>query len=348
MSVKSLSILNFRNIGELTLSPSEEFNFLIGPNGSGKSNLLESIYLFFNGRSFRKARFQDMLNHGSPFFRLSAAMGDAPARRFIYYECDGRPKYGYEGAESSRGEFFGDFHPFVLSREIFNLFYYGSADTRRFFDGYAGMFDPSYRRDLARFNRVLRERNALLKTEFPDPEELKIWDQYFSRYAALVEKGRRGFCAMINDGLSGIFSGLFADIRDATIVYEPSLDGRDPSDFISEDLRRRATTRGPHRDNYRLVTGGRDMCAHASQGQMKSFVISFLLGVADLLEAQRDAEAVILLDDIFEELDPGRKDAVYERIRGSGRQVFLTMAEDAFSAGSGDAVFRVEGGAVHG
>ncbi len=345
MPVDRLNIHNFRNISQASLDFSGGFNFIIGENGSGKTNLLESLYLFNHGRSFRKSQSAHMIGYGYDFFRIAAKSGGE--EHVIYHPSQGNTVYSRDSKERKRSGFFPVFHPLAVSREIFNLFYYGSGERRRFFDVALFMFDPDYGQTLSRYNKILRERNALLKTGNPDPRELKVWDGYFSEYSRQVEQARTNFCGGISGGISRGFGEIFGKKREARIRYVPSMDGRGPEEFYREDIFRGVTTKGPHRDKYELLMDGKPMSSHASQGQMKSFVLSLVMSLADALEEKKGIKPVILLDDIFEELDNVRREAVREKLRRSSRQVFLTMVEDNGWPETGDSVFTIIDGEVH-
>ena len=346
MSLQSIELLQFRNIsrGEIDVSP--RFNIIMGPNGSGKSNVLEALYLFFNGRSFRKARGYDMIQWGKDWFRLVLREAGSAHERFLFYDREKNFKYGMEQSELGYSEFFMQIFPFIVSREVFNIFYFSSGEVRRFFDTYILFFNASYRESLLRFNRVLQERNALLKSRFFSMKELDIWDEYFCRYASEITRIRAGFIAEINEALPVTFRRLFPAVRDARIRYVPSFN-LDVFISSSEDDRERGyTTIGPHRDRYGLVMNGKDMVSHASQGQMKSFVLSLLLTLLDLFNSRSEKKGILLMDDIFEELDHSRRKGLLEEIARTESQVFFTMVEGKHPFGAGSRTFTVKEGVI--
>ncbi|HOO60423.1 MAG TPA: DNA replication and repair protein RecF [Candidatus Mcinerneyibacteriales bacterium] len=346
MSLQSLELHQFRNIkrGEMDVSP--RFNIIEGPNGSGKSNVLEALYLFFNGKSFRKARGRDMIQWGEDWFRLVLRESGAAHERFLFYDREKNFKYGMEQQELGYSEFFMQVFPFLVSREVFNLFYFSSGEVRRFFDTYILFFYPPYRESLLRFNRVLQERNALLKSRSFSRKELEIWDEYFCRYGEEVTRARAQFITEINEALPATFQRLFPAVRDARIRHVPSFDEEEFFSSREEDRERGYTTVGPHRDRYTLSMKAKEMSTHASQGQMKSFVLSLLLTLLDLFNSRSAKKGILLMDDIFEELDHSRRKGLLEEIIRTESQVFFTMVEGKQPFGSGSRTFHVREGVI--
>ena len=325
---------------------SPRFNIIMGPNGSGKSNVLEALYLFFNGRSFRKARGRDMIQWGTEWFRLVLKESGSAHERFLFYDREKNFRYGMEQSEMGYSEFFMQVFPFLVSREIFNLFYFSSGEIRRFFDTYILFFYPPYRESLLRFNRVLQERNALLKSRFFSRKELDIWDEYFCRYGEEVTQSREAFIAEIDEALPATFQRLFPAVRDARIRHLPSFESGAFLGARDEDRMRGYTTVGPHRDRYALTMNGKEMAAHASQGQMKSFVLSLLLTLLGLFNSRSAKKGILLMDDIFEELDQSRRKALLEEITRTESQVFFTMVEGRHPFGEGSRTFSVKEGVI--
>ncbi|HDS03865.1 MAG TPA: DNA replication/repair protein RecF [Firmicutes bacterium] len=346
MFLQSLELIQFRNIlrGEMEFSP--RFNVISGPNGSGKSNILEALYLFFNGKSFRKARGRDMISWEKEWFRLLLQEKSLSHPRFLYYDQEKNYKYGIEQKEVAYSEFFLQICPFLLSREVFNLFYFSSGEIRRFFDMYLLIFDSGYRERILRFNRVLQERNALLKSRFFSVRELEIWDEYFVRYASEVSDARRRFIGEIDANLPQAFQKLFPSVDDAGIDYRSSFNEKDFFRAREEDRARGFTTVGPHRDRFLFRTKGKEMSAQASQGQMKSFVLSLFLTLLTLFNDRFSVKGILLLDDIFEELDPSRKKRILDEIIRSGCQVFFTMVQGKQPFGEEGRIFQIKEGII--
>lgn len=318
--IQKLKIINYRNFSEEEFSFSEKFNYIYGKNGSGKTNLLEAIYLFFNGKSFRRAKYKHFIKKGEDFFRIELL--DNNEEKFIYYDEEKKLIVG----PAEKKNFFFKIFPFIISRENFNLVYYSQAERRRFFNRYITYFFPEYKLDLLRFNKILKERNALLKQGKFSFEELDIWDKFFTEYATKIIKKRREFIDLVNQVLKKNFLSFFSDIE-LFIDYNASFDIELFRSKRKEEIFRKMTLSGPHRDSYKFSLNGEEMLLFASQGQMKGFVIALIFAIAFLYFENGGENAIFLFDDIFEEFDFIRKKKVIELIESFSFQTFFTFVE---------------------
>ena len=354
MMLDRLLLTRFRNHGETLLDGTARFNLLVGENGAGKTNVLEAISLLAPGRGLRRAALPDMaMKHGAGGFAISVALGedevqlgtgttaDRPTRRVVQIN-------GAETAANTLSEWLAIGW---LTPAMDRLFAEGPGARRRFLDRLVLAIEPGHARNAARFDNALRERNRLLS----DPAELDAsWfaalETQIAEAGALVAQARARLVAALSGALDALPDAPFAR---PGLIYHPGgpIDAHALVHALAEGRRRdRAAQRtliGPHRDELSVTMRGKDQpAAECSTGEQKAMLIAITLAHAGLLSSDRPG--LLLLDEVAAHLDPLRREALFDRLRGSGAQVWLTGTElPPFAAIAGEAaVWRVSEGVV--
>lgn len=358
MIVESLLLQNFRNIEAMEICPSPGINVIYGKNAQGKTNLLESIWLFTGLKPFRGAKDKEMVQFGK-----------AEARIFMKYFNDSRQQTAEirigntKRAEigkipcKSNTELVGNFLGSIFLPENLDLVQSGPSERRRFINQALCQLKPKYSENLSSFNRIILQRNTLLK-DIPFHRELEdtleIWDEKMADISAAIIIERVSYIKNMTPFICDFYSGISGGREEMEIQYEPSfkLEGKNKSEIKEEILRNLTlkrkedisagyTTVGPHRDDIGIFLNGIPVKNFGSQGQQRSCALSLKMSEAAMIREISGKQPVILLDDVMSELDSGRQDYILNHIENW--QVFITCCEpnSIFYSKKSDAVGKM-------
>lgn len=361
MRVDRFSSTHFRNLVHDPVSFSPRVNVLVGRNGQGKTHVLEAIQFFQFGRSFRTARDTELIRFGEPFCRIElrtvTARGDADEYAATV-ERGGAKRVQVNGKDVTRYvEMIGRYPCVIFGPHDLALASGEPAERRRFLDVLGSVTDPSYLDALRRYRRVLTQRNAALKAR-RSQDVLAAWtDELVQSGCTLTERR-----VAITDTVRGLLQPHVRAVEaaySADIAYESELLRNRPEEvgcaeqFLarlsaveSEEARRGVTLVGPHRDDVKLLANGRDLRRYGSQGERRLFAILLRLAELSYVEEKLREPCVLLLDDLFSELD----ETVAERIKrllDRERQIFVTSPVHLDWGGESEMeLFHVSGGRV--
>lgn len=384
MVLSHLTLHHFRNLGVQELDLPPEGVAVVGENAQGKSNLLEAIYYLETLRSFRGARDDQLVAFQQPLFRVAAVVeeGGVPGgsvQLSAAFQRQGRRKrVTLDGIEPERmGDALGQVGAILFSPSDVALVSDGPGERRRFLDIVLSLNAPGYLRALQRFRQVLAQRNAALRDGAPS-DLVRVWDGPLADAGAEVVAARARWIA----GCAPAFSAYYAAVSGrggASLAYrsnsmadetpgrgadgegragEPVGDLRERyraalGDHLDRDRRMGTTTTGPHRDELliRLEDEGRglDVRDYGSGGQRRTATLALRLVEADTVREARGSEPIILLDDVFAELDEGRSSRILELLdRPGAGQVILTAPRESDIRVRRDSLPRwsIEGGVV--
>jgi len=357
MRVTGLRLVNFRNYPKLSLRPDAGLCVLTGENAAGKTNVLESLFLCSLGRSHRTIRDGEMVRYGEAGASVAVDMDTRGGPRRI--ECklfpNERKRILIDGAPLSRsGELLGCLNVVMFAPEDLSLVKDGPGERRRFLDMAISQLRPSYYYTLQQYNAALKQRNALLKDpEGMDYDALACWDEQLSVLGAAIVLAR----AELIERLSVVAGSQHETLSDGEeslgVSYEPNFKpekGRDLAgalrlalaDTAERDMYRGNTSVGPHRDDMRLSVNRTDVRVYGSQGQQRTTVLSLKLAQLEILREEKGDSPVLLLDDVFSELDRNRQKMLL--VAAQDCQTFLTCThlEEVAAAGVGQMqVYRV-------
>ena len=346
MKVLRLEFENYRNLNQGHITPTDGINIIYGNNAQGKTNLLESIWLFTGGRSFRGNKDSDLVNFGKKSANLKldfhAQERDQSAEITISAGTRNAKLNGIDKPRASA--LIGAFCGVVFSPVHLSLIKDGPAERRRFIDAAICQIRPSYAMLLAGYNRILSQRNILLK-DIPYHRELAetldIWEEKLSVYGAQIVYERLKYTNSLKKYCSKIYSGIADGREKLDIEYNMSFAGKqqvkleEVTDALRKSLYdgRKAdisvgyTNVGPHRDDIKVKVDGKSAKEFGSQGQQRSSVLALKLSEAAILKDKIGEKPVVLLDDVMSELDNSRQDYILNCI--DGWQVFVTCCEPA-------------------
>lgn len=335
MLLKDLKLRSFRNYRRLDWKVGPGVHALVGRNGQGKSNLLEAIYMLITMKSYRGARHQDMIlkNHKGYFIGANI-QSEIEARIKFYWGHDGRKLSLNEESVSSLRDYLGVVKGVIFSSEDIQLIRGSGKFRRRFIDLICSQIVVGYLEKLQAYAKALKHRNALLKRPRVDQDLLQTFSHQLIQLGNSLTKARKEIIPQINslssDSISKITSGQQEQLE---IQYKPSV----KEDFKTElekaqkrDLISGTTSVGPHRDDLAITVNELEANSFASEGQQRSIVIALKLTQVRLLKQKFGYPPILLIDDVFGELDLDRKKAfipLIERINQGRSQVFLTATD---------------------
>ena len=344
MKVIAVKFENYRNLKNDILQPCDGVNIIYGDNAQGKTNLLEAIWLFCGGHSFRSAKDSEVIRWDENFARLEM--------RFFGQEREQTAKLIFTGnkkqleingvEKKSAAALIEKFCAVVFSPEHLNLIKRGPSQRRKFIDSAICREKLQNAVILSKFNRVLVQRNSLLKDIYRRPSlenTLSVWDEPLIQNGAMLIKKRMDYVEMLSQRAKIYHDGISKNSEKLEIKYISSIDAEmsDRTDEIAEkfrkklnenrkdDIRTGVTNFGPHRDDIEILINGKNARAFGSQGQQRSAVLSLKLAEASVLKERMGEEPVILLDDVLSELDSKRQDFLLNELKDC--QVFITCCE---------------------
>lgn len=324
--------------------PCEGVNVIYGDNAQGKTNIIEALWLFCGGHSFRTPRDSEVIRWEERFARLEMDfVGQERAQHARLSFQNGKKSAEINGvAKHSASALIEKFCAVVFSPEHLNLIKRGPGERRRFLDSAICREKLQNAVILSKYNRMLNQRNTLLKDIARKPaleDTLDIWDRQLVTYGALLTRKRLDYMQLLSEKALAFHSGISKGKEQLEIRYAATADVT-PDDSLEEiqrkfaarcarnrknDIHLGVTLAGPHRDDIEILINGKNAKSFASQGQQRSAVLSLKLAEAAALRERMGEEPVILLDDVLSELDSGRQHFLLNEL--TGHQVFITCCE---------------------
>lgn len=353
--LQTLEILDFRNIPSAQLAFTSGLNLITGPNASGKTSLLEAIYTLGRVRSFRTHTPRQTIRYGQESFRLVGRIAGAAGNSVpVGIERSADRLQVHLGGEPIRrlSDLAGCFPVQILSSDTANLFNGGPRHRRHVLDWALFHVEQSYRDLWQRYARILKQRNAALRSQ-ARTALVTVWDNELVEAATAIDARRRiyidRFTGLLGEELNHLMPGCTPELRySAGWPAERMLAGV-LAEHLEKDRSLGYTYYGVHRADFRLLVEGRDVATHCSRGQQKAVLVGFLLAQVRLQQACDCPAGAFLLDDLTSELDPGNQRRVLEALRELDAQVFVTAIEgERIDAAGWDTVrqFHVEHGAI--
>jgi DNA replication and repair protein RecF len=347
MRLETLQLRDFRNYETLSLDFAPGVNLIVGDNAQGKTNLLEAISYFGSGRSFRAQKTGEMIRFGADFADLEASVFSQDRQqslRFVLFSGS-RPRQIYRnGAKKKTAADIAGVLPSVLfCPEDLMVLKAGAAARRRLGDTALCDLRPNYEAALSQYNRILEQKNRILKDRFENPALLEILPEYNTRLcqvgALLISYRARFFdslgkeAARFHHSFSGGSEDFLLNYRTVSTVSNPFAPVATLTEQLQDHLQSHYRAElessqcltGPHKDDFDVTLSGISLKAYGSQGQTRTAAISLKLAHRELCKRETGEEPLLLLDDVLSELDPGRQDFVLNQIESG--QVFITCCE---------------------
>ena len=361
MIIKRFRAENFRNIEKCDIEFSPGVNLLYGKNAQGKTNVVEGIYYFSRGRSFRGREDKELIRFGSEGFRIMLDFADECGDESLEYAAFGkerlRKKNGYKINRVT--EMIGSFKAVLFYPDNLSLVKDGPEERRSFLNIAAANCYPLYIKYYSDYKKALENRNCIIKMMqkgLPvERAELDAWSSSMAEYASHILIMRREYVGMLTTHASVIMKEISEGNENLSLYYESSIpDGVTERSLIRDEYMKILTSSvdreiaagvtlfGPHRDDLDIRINDKSARAFASQGQQRSIVLALKLAEGEVIKEICGEYPVFLFDDVLSELDDRRRKYVLEGI--GKRQIIITSCEPNECLGYTDNEIEVTGG----
>lgn len=351
MHFTHLQLSNFRLYRSLSLELPEGLNVFWGANAQGKTALLEALYLLATSRSFRTQSEVELVRWDEEVARISSRLArDSGRERRLEFAWQ---RQGQKVTREVRlmgqpvrklGEFLGEVLLTLFVPGDLSLIQGGPQERRRFLDLTLCKLYPTYLAALSQYQRVIKQRNELLKRGHA-AGELEPWDLLLVQNAGQLMARRHELALDLDGRFQRLYRRLSREEAPLSLTYAPNSTELE-ADLMrrrAEELRLRTSLVGPHRDELQVRLGSRSLRRFGSQGQQRTAVLALRLAEAEVLTERSGESAMVLLDDCLSELDPSRQERLLDSLTGY-RQVFLTTAVPV--SGLPGTLWRVEAGQI--
>lgn len=338
MYIESIELNNYRNYREVKVDFGRNTNILYGNNAQGKTNILESIYMAATTKSHRGTKDRDIIRIGEDesHIRLFVNKKDVSHKIDMHLRKNKNKGVAIDGIPIHRAmELYGLLNVIFFSPEDLSIIKNGPAERRRFMDLELCQISRLYYQNLSSYNKILNQRNNLLKQIYYDKsllDTLDVWNMQLVDYGSRIIKERRNFIQMINDIIGDIHGRLTSGKEKLEIIYEFNVDednfDRILQEKIDTDLRYSSTQFGPHRDDISFMINGIDARKYGSQGQQRTVALSLKMAEIKLVKKIINDNPILLLDDVMSELDTSRRDSLIEEIRDIQTIITCTGYDD--------------------
>jgi DNA replication and repair protein RecF len=312
MVLRKLKCEGFRGLQDTDFRPGSGLNIIRGNNAQGKTSLLEAVLYLTRSKSHRTNSEAELVRHGHDQFHIMGAFQRRD--REVQLSANwwqGQKRFKVNGVPQTRvSDILGKVNVVFFSPEDVLMVRGSASSRRRFLDIELSQLSPSYLRALQQYHQILRQRNELLKAERPDPDLIDAWDQQLARHGRTLVEQRRLFIQALQRYAGEAYRRI-AGSEHLDMTYEPDIPSDEPIETVlarvrEADLRRGATSRGPHRDDVLFLVGGRAGRTFGSQGQQRSAALAVKLALIELVREQTAEYPILMLDDVLSELDAAR------------------------------------------
>lgn len=359
MIVESLKLQNYRNYEYLNMNFDEKINIIYGDNAQGKTNILESMYVCATSKSHRGSKDREIIrfDNDESHIKVNVKKNGMNYRIDMHLKKNKPKGIAVNGIPIKRAvELFGILNIVFFSPEDLNIIKNGPSERRRFIDMELSQLDKIYLDCLINYNKVVNQRNSLLKEyAFSGREDiissLDIWDMQLVKYGNDVIKSREKFVKEINDLVKSIHTKLSGDREQLEIIYEPCVKEQDfESELVrvrDRDLKFKCTNIGPHKDDMCFLINGMDVRKYGSQGQQRTSALSLKLAEIELVKQIIHDTPVLFLDDVLSELDSKRQNFLLDSIGNIQTMITCTGLDEFINNRfSINKIFKVVNGTV--
>ena len=357
MIIESIELKNYRIYEELHMELNEGTNILYGDNAQGKTNILEAVYVCCTSKSHKNAKDRDIIrfDQDESHIKMQIRKNDVPYRIDMHLKKNKPKGIAINGMPIRRAsELFGIANVVCFSPEDLNIIKNGPSERRRFIDMELCQLNKLYVHSLVQYNKVLVQRNKLLKELAFRPdygETLDVWDMQLVNYGKEVMEYRGDFVCRLNEMIHGIHARLSGQKEDLKICYEPDTAAAQFEEALkrsrTQDMKQKTTLCGPHRDDISFFVNGIDIRKFGSQGQQRTAALSLKLSELELVKQLIHDRPILLLDDVLSELDAGRQNHLLNAINDIQTIITCTGLDDFVNNRFKiDKIFKVIDGAV--
>lgn len=340
MYIENLELNNFRNYLNLNIEPVQGVNILTGDNAQGKTNILEAVFFCAYGRSHRTSRDKEMQMFDAPFTTVSVNVKRESTDKKIVlrFNGEGRKFIEINGRKITRiPDLLGNLYVIMFSPEDLKIVKETPGIRRRFLDMEISALDKIYYHDLVSYNKVIQERNTLLKMRSVDRTVLDVYDAKAAQFGAKIIKQRLDYMNKLNEKAKPIHLEITGGKEEIEYAYQASFPleenlekslRRALAQSRRADLERGTTSVGPHRDDFAILINGADARTFGSQGQQRTVILTLKFASLDIIKDLTGEYPVLLLDDVLSELDLSRQNFILSSIDGIQTIISMTGYEN--------------------
>lgn len=324
MIIKSLELADFRNYETLNISFDKGTNILYGDNAQGKTNILEAIYVSATTKSHKGSKDKEIVNFNKEeaHIRTYLEKEDVEYRVDMHLRKNKSKGIAINGQKIKKAaDLLGLLNVVFFSPEDLSIIKNGPSERRRFADLELCQLDNFYLYNLNHYNKIINQRNKLLKDMYFNPglkETLNIWDSQLVSFGSKIIERRDLFAKQLCEIIGEIHKKLSGGKEELIIQYEPDVSIEDFERKMREnqekDIRSKMTSTGPHRDDFSFIVNGIDIRKYGSQGQQRTAALSLKLSEIELVKKMTKDTPVLLLDDVLSELDSNRQNYLLNSI----------------------------------
>lgn len=324
MIIKSIELADYRNYDCLSLQFDKGTNILYGDNAQGKTNILEAIFVSATTKSHRRAKDREIVGFGKEeaHIRTYLEKEGIETRVDMHLRKSKSKGIAIDGQKIKKAaDLLGLCNVVFFSPEDLGIIKNGPSERRRFVDMELCQLDSFYLHNLNNYNRIINQRNKLLKDMYMSPdlrETLGVWDMQLASFGSKIIERRKLFGEQLNEIIYGIHKKLSGDREELVIHYEPDVSMEDFEEKLranqERDIRAKMTSVGPHRDDFSFAVGDIDIRRYGSQGQQRTAALSLKLAEIELVKRITKDTPVLLLDDVLSELDSNRQNYLLNSI----------------------------------
>lgn len=341
MILKNLKLKNFRNYGELSIDLFKGINIFYGENAQGKTNILEALYIFSSSKSHRGVRDKDLVKFDCEESEIEIdfiSQNREQSAKYNIYTEKNKKLFINEIEQKKLKALFGIFGTVIFSPEDLNLIKEGPEDRRKFMDTDISQLRPDYYNILKDYKKVVILKNNLLKSDNTDEALLDVYNEKLALLAAKITVHRLRFIERISH-LASLALLYISDKKEQIEIkyipgfskeYEVSVKNikeavlSELSEVKEEEIKKRVSLIGPHRDDIAFYLNGKDAKLYSSQGQQRSIILSLKLAEFEFMKEVMGEPPILLLDDILSELDIKRQNKLLNFIRDNQTVITCT------------------------
>lgn len=355
MHIKNLILKDFRNYKKLNINFDKGLNILYGDNAQGKTNILESLYLCANGKSHRTNYEKELINwdENESQIQIKFIKKEREERVNIYLRKNNKKGIAINGLVAKKSsDLIGFTNLVMFSPEDLRLIKGGPNLRRKYLDREISQINKIYLDNLTKYNKVINQRNKLLKTKNVNKkkEMLDLWDKQLVKYGIKIIQIREKYLTSIKIIIKEIYEEISGNKKELKVFYKKNVKEKEYEKKLKSNLKKDIkigyTSVGPHLDDIIFKIGDIDIRKYGSQGQQRTLALAIKLAEIKFIKKELDVNPILLLDDVFSELDKNRQEYLVKYIKNIQTILSCTGVEDVIKKMNNKKVFYIKNGKV--
>ena len=368
MILRKIDLQNFRLFSQITLNFSDGINLITGKNGQGKTSILEAIHYLALTKSFRTSKDKNAVKYSQSFLNIRGNIVSDTSQqnniRLYYSSQDSKQIFVNDKRITKFSEYIGTIPCVVLTLDDLKLSYGSPSERRKFFDILLSQVSPVYLENLKNYRRSVQQRSTLLtdRNKGNINSQISIWNEQLVKYGVPIARKRRHLIDFLNKYLSEKYQNFSGEDEKIQARYKNNITSSDIGDISDEQLAElfeskletnferelalQTTITGPHRDDIEFYKDNKSFREYASQGENKTLIIVLKFLEWEYLSQNRKKNPVLLLDDIFGELDDNRMNRLLEYLQPVGQTFITTTMDHKFSDSIDSKKYIIENGVI--